>query len=123
MLGLDDVSERKGGERSSVSDDLTGTEWQELGRLRRENEQLQSELASYADDFAKYTQPPDEIARHYEQDAAADPDERAQNLNEAAAYWVIAGDLERARRLYLDAIADGGRIAGGRIWYALFLLE
>ncbi|MEU1431172.1 SEC-C metal-binding domain-containing protein [Nocardia sp. NPDC005746] len=48
---------------------------------------------------------------------------KRRHLNEAASYWALAGDFEQARRRYLDAIADGGEVAGdARVWYAVLLL-
>ncbi|MFJ4657985.1 SEC-C metal-binding domain-containing protein [Nocardia sp. NPDC088792] len=93
-------------------------------QLEAENARLRAELSTLADVFGDGA-PPEEIARHYEQEAAeGNLSERAQNLSEAASYWALAGDVERARRRYLDAIADGGRVAGdARVWYASFLLE
>ncbi|WP_067793690.1 SEC-C domain-containing protein [Actinomadura formosensis] len=44
-------------------------------------------------------------AEEYERDAVAYPDERGEILLEAAAQWAIAGDPERALRIYEDLIA------------------
>ncbi|WP_084514410.1 SEC-C domain-containing protein [Nocardia acidivorans] len=114
-----------------MSDDMSASERRELRALEREHDRLlaeharlRDELDSHAADLGLHSQPPREIALQFEQAAEADPDERAQNLNEAAGYWAMAGELERARRLHLAAIADGGEVAGdARVWYALFLLE
>jgi tetratricopeptide (TPR) repeat protein len=97
----------------------------ERERLERENARLREELAFLSDGFDGPGQSPVELAGEYEQEAVdGDPEERAQNLVEAASYWVMAGEVERARRRYREAIADGGSVSGdARVWYALFLLE
>ncbi|MFE2997296.1 SEC-C metal-binding domain-containing protein [Nocardia sp. NPDC059246] len=94
-------------------------------RLEAENARLTAELAAVTAEFAGFQQPPEKIAQDFEREAAAgEPLDRAQNLNEAASYWAMAGDYDKARRRYLDAIADGGPVAAdARVWYATFLLE
>ncbi|MQY25726.1 SEC-C domain-containing protein [Nocardia aurantia] len=109
-----------------MSEGSSGSERAELEALRRENARLTAELEVLAGQFRAAGPAPEELALEYEDEGeAGDPRERAQNLNEAASYWVLAGDLVRARRRYLDAIADGGEVAGGgaRVWYALFLMD
>ncbi|WP_069161797.1 SEC-C domain-containing protein [Nocardia altamirensis] len=96
----------------------------EHDQLLAENDRLRAELSNTADDLGHLVDPPEDIARRCELDAAADPQERAQLLTEAADHWVMAGDAARAGRLYREAIADGGDVAGdARVWYASFLLE
>ncbi|WP_458690949.1 SEC-C metal-binding domain-containing protein [Nocardia tengchongensis] len=94
-----------------------------LEHLEAENDRLRMELGLELDDGEDELSH-EESALYYEEEAAAgDPGQRAQNLNEAASYWALAGDFERARRRYLDAIADGGEVAGdARVWYAVLLL-
>ncbi|WP_433562096.1 SEC-C metal-binding domain-containing protein [Nocardia sp. CA-151230] len=96
----------------------------EIERLEAENARLRDELGLLVDDFGGDEAPPEEIARDYEQEATeGELSERAQNLSEAASYWALAGEFDRARRRYLDAIADGGHVAGdARVWYASLLL-
>ncbi|WP_194853170.1 SEC-C domain-containing protein [Nocardia sp. SYP-A9097] len=114
-----------------MSDPMSSSERRQLQALEREHarllaeqERLQGQLASRAAYLGSHLQPPGEIARQFEEAADADPVDRAQNLNEAAGYWAMAGELERARRMHLAAIADGGEVAGdARVWYAEFLLE
>ncbi|MFD9895164.1 SEC-C metal-binding domain-containing protein [Amycolatopsis sp. NPDC059027] len=63
-------------------------------------------------------------ARKFEDLAEQVPDERAQLLVEAAYQWSRAGDVQRAERLYLTAISDGGSVHGdARTAYADFLFE
>ncbi|MGW3545302.1 SEC-C metal-binding domain-containing protein [Nocardia niigatensis] len=94
-------------------------------RLEAENARLSAELAAVTAEFAGFQRPPEEIAQDFEREAAAgEPSERAQNLTEAASHWAMAGEYDKARRRYLDAIADGGSVAAdARVWYATFLLE
>ncbi|MFG1795442.1 SEC-C metal-binding domain-containing protein [Nocardia sp. NPDC049149] len=96
----------------------------EHDRLLAEADRLRTELSTTADDLGHDVDPPEDIARQFELDAAADPQERAQLLTEAADHWVMAGDAARAGRLYREAIADGGDVVGdARVWYASFLIE
>jgi tetratricopeptide (TPR) repeat protein len=54
--------------------------------------------------------------------AERDPDQRAQYLTQAAEHYAAAGDDETAERLFRDAIADGGEVAGSvHGFYAEFL--
>ncbi|MFE3955991.1 hypothetical protein ACFXPS_17585 [Nocardia sp. NPDC059091] len=96
----------------------------EHDRLLAEANRLRAELSAAAEDLGRHAEPPEDIARQLEQDAAVAPDERAQLLTEAADHWAMAGDIECARRLYRQAIADGGTVVGdARLWYGSFLLE
>ncbi|MCU1648279.1 MAG: hypothetical protein JWN03_8554 [Nocardia sp.] len=110
-----------------MSEEMSVAERREYERLLRQQGRLLAEKARLGAQLADVAGPfpsPRELALEHEQAAAADPEERAQNLSEAGSYWAMAGEPERARRAYLAAIADGGPVAGdARIWYALFLIE
>jgi tetratricopeptide (TPR) repeat protein len=63
-----------------------------------------------------------EHARALARRAEADPAARAQLLAEAAEYYAAAGQREEADRLFREAIADGGDVAGSAHgFYAEFL--
>lgn len=108
-----------------MSDRMPTAEAREYQRLQREYDRLLARREHLLGEMAEHiAEVPEALARGYEEDAEADPEERAQNLSEAAGYWAMAGDLDRARRLYRAAIADGGEVVGdARVWYALFVLE
>ncbi|WP_216213103.1 SEC-C metal-binding domain-containing protein [Amycolatopsis aidingensis] len=68
----------------------------------------------------------EEIARDCELAAEQNPEERAQCLIEAADYWHIAGNDERARELYERLLAEpdrGGAEVDPRVSYASFLVD
>ena len=63
-----------------------------------------------------------EHAQGLHQRAQGDPTARAQLLTEAAEYYAAAGRHETADRLFQEAIADGGNVAGSvHGFYAEFL--
>ncbi|MBL1079894.1 SEC-C domain-containing protein [Nocardia sp. 2] len=104
--------------------DPSRREYERLQRVHAELLAEQSSLRAELADLLADTPSPRELALEYERDAEANPQERAQLLNEAAAHWAMAGDPDRARRLYRASIADGGPVTGdARVWYATFLIE
>lgn len=92
--------------------------------LERERAALEREIAVLRRPVVVSTAERVRAALELEQEATAYPHRRAQNLTHAAGEWQLAGDDERARILYREAITDGGPVSGdARNFYADLLFE